>query len=133
MTATGYRVLFLLLGIALALVVVFAVVLAPGGRGFVLPPAVERISPGNDETVLRQIDLTIDMQVAYDIDLHIDGVKIPADEIVRTEATGRYIWAPGPSRTFTEWSSGLHSVLITYTRESGRADAGELRWTFRVQ
>ena len=133
MTATRYRVLFLSLGVAFALVVVFAVVLAPGGTETAIPPAVESIAPANNETVQRQTALTVDMQVGYDIDLYIDGVKIPADEVAHTQATGKFVWTPGPATTFSEWSPGLHSVQVSYVRVSGRADAGEVRWTFRVQ
>ena len=133
MSATRYRVIFLALGIALALVVVFAVVWAPGGQGFELPDAVESITPFDGETVLRQIDLRIDMAVGYDIELFVDGVKIPDGEITVTEATGRRVWAPGPSKTFTEWTLGTHSVGITYERISGRVDVGTLSWVFRVQ
>ena len=130
---TRYRILFMVLGLALALVVVFAVVWAPGGREFELPEAVESIAPGNGDTVLRQIDLVIDMQVGYDIELFVDGRLIPPSEISHTEATGRYVWAPGPGQTFEEWSLGTHSVGITYERLSGRVDVGNLSWVFRVQ
>lgn len=130
---TRYRVLFLLLGIALALVVVFAVVWAPGGREFRLPDAVDSISPSQGVTVQRQIDLTIDMRVGYEIELFVDGVRIPDDEISFTAATGLYVWAPGSSSTFPEWSVGTHSIGITYERVSGRVDVGTLSWVFRVQ
>lgn len=133
MSATRYRLIFLLLGVALALVVIFAVIWAPGGREFRLPAAVESITPGNGETVLRQIDLRIDMQVGYTIELFIDGVRIPADEISATEATGRFTWVPGPSKTFEEWSVGPHSIGITYERLGDRIDVGQLSWVFRVQ
>jgi hypothetical protein len=125
--------MFLLLGVALALVVLFAVVLTPGGRSFRLPTAVESVSPSDGATVLRQIDLRIDMQVGYSIQLFVDGVKIPDAELDFTAATGRYIWAPGPEGTFSEWSPGPHSVRISYERMSGRVDVGEVGWVFRVQ
>lgn len=125
--------IFLLLGVAFALVVVFAVIWAPGGREFRLPVAVESISPGNGETVLRQIELRVDMQFGYAIELFIDGVQIPADEISFTEATGRYVWVPGPAKALTEWSLGTHSIGITYERTSGRIDVGQVSWIFRVQ
>lgn len=130
---TRYRILFLLLGLALALVVVFAVVWAPGGRGFELPDAVESVSPSNGDTVLRQIDLEIDMRIGYDIELFVDGLRIPDDEIGFTTATGRYVWAPGPGKTFEEWTQGTHSVGITYESVSGGIDIGQLSWVFRVQ
>ena len=133
MSQTRYRIIFMILGLALALVVMFAVVWAPGGREFQLPAAVESIAPGNGETVLRQIDLQIDMQVGYDIELFIDGRLIPPSEITFTEATGKYVWRPGPGRTFEEWTLGAHSIGITYERVSGRIDVGSLSWVFRVQ
>lgn len=133
MSPTRYRIAFLLLGIALALIVIFAVVFAPGGGEFELPAAVESISPGNDETVLRQIDLTIDMAVGYDIELFVDGVRIPESEIAFTEATGVHVWHPGPPSAPTEWSAGFHSVHINYERISGRVDVGSVSWVFRVQ
>lgn len=133
MSSTRYRLIFLLLGVSLALVAVFAVIWAPGGREFQLPPAVESISPGNGETVLRQIALRVDMQVGYSIMLFIDGVEIPVDQLEFTEATGRYSWAPGQSMTFDEWTLGTHSVGIKYERVAGRVDVGQLSWVFRVQ
>ncbi len=133
MRPTRYRVIFLLLGLALALVVVFAVLWAPGGREFRLPAAIESISPGNGETVLRQIDLRVDMQVGYTIQLFIDGVHIPTDEISFTAATGLHVWVPGPTKTFREWTLGTHSIGITYERSTGRVDVGQASWVFRVQ
>ncbi len=133
MSSTRYRVMFLGLGIAFALVIVFAVVWAPAGREIRLPMAVESISPADGATVQRQIGLQIDMQVGYEIELFIDSVRIPDDEIGFTAATGRYVWEPGPASTFSEWSPGTHSVSINYERTSGRVDVGALRWVFRVQ
>jgi hypothetical protein len=130
---TRYRIVFLLLGIALALIVIFAVVFSPGGGEFELPAAVQSISPGNNETVLRQIDLTIDMAIGYDIELFVDGARIPNSEIAFTEATGVHIWKPGASSTRTEWSAGFHSVHINYERATGRIDVGSVSWVFRVQ
>ena len=132
-TPTRYRMMFLLLGVALVLVVMFAVVFAPGGGEFTLPEAIDNIEPGNNETVQRQIDLVVDMAVGYRIELFIDGVRIPDDEIAVTPATGRHVWRPGVSSTFGEWTSGLHSVLVNYESISGTIDVGSVGWVFRVQ
>ena len=122
-----------MLGIALTLVVVFAVVTVPGGTEFSLPDAVESVSPANGETVQRQIELRIDMQVGYEIELFVDGVPIPPTEIAFVQATGRYSWVPGPGRALAEWPAGLHTARMTFERVSGRFDTGELHWTFRIQ
>lgn len=128
-----YRITFTLLGVALAAVVVAAVVLAPSGRVTELPEAVERISPVDGSTVLRQTQLEVDMRVGYGIELFVDGVRIPFDEIRFTESTGTHVWRPGPGLTFETWRPGAHAILIRWDRVVGLPDPGELRWSFRVQ
>jgi len=125
--------LYLLLGLALIGVVVFAVVLGPDTQQAALPDAVEAISPADSSTVLRQTDLVVDMSVGYEIALFVDGRAIPDSEITFVEGTGVRTWIPGPGKTFEEWTPGLHSVLVTYDRIAGGVDIGELRWVFRVQ
>ncbi len=124
---------FALLGVGLAAVVVGAVVLAPSGRLTDLPNAVDRISPVDGATVLRQTQLEIDMAVGYGIELFVDGARIPLAEVRFTESTGIYVWRPGPGLTFETWRPGIHSVFITWDRTVGLPDPGELRWSFRVQ
>jgi hypothetical protein len=132
-SSTGYRLVFALLGLALATVVVLVVALAPSGRQTDLPEAVEWISPADGASVLRQTSIEIDMQAGYGIELHVDGVHIPAGEIRATGPTGRFEWSPGPAAVFAEWTPGTHTVLITWDRVAGLPDPGELRWSFRVQ
>lgn len=133
MTTTTYRVIFLALGLALIAVIVFAVILYPEGTPTSLPEQVEHVSPGDGDTVQRQTSLVVDMQSGYAIVLTIDGVRIPASEILVTEPTGRHQWTPGPTATFPEWTPGAHAVLIEWERTSGITDPGSYRWTFRVQ
>jgi len=132
-STNGYRLVFALLGLALATVVVLVVAVAPAGRNVPLPAAVERISPEDGATVLRQIGLVVDMEPGYAIDLFVDGIPIPSGEIRASAPTGRFEWAPGPTATFPEWTPGTHTVHITWDRANGRPDPGELSWTFRVQ
>ena len=124
---------FALLGLALAAVVVGAIVLAPSGTVTELPGPVEEIAPVDGATVLRQTQVEIDLRVDYSLELLIDGIRIPGDEIIFREATGQYQWRPSTGQTFEEWAPGLHSVLIRWDRIAGLPDPGELRWTFRVQ
>lgn len=133
MNPTRYRVLLTLLGVALALVVVIAVVITPGGEPTPLPEAIESISPTDGATVLRPTQLVIDMQVDYTIELFVDGTPIPPDEIDFMEATGRHVWTPGDGKVFTDWPVGATSVFISWDRVQGLPDPGEYRWTFRVQ
>ncbi len=133
MSSNGYRLVFALLGLALAAVVVFVVAVAPSGRDVPLPEAVERISPEDGATVLRQIGIVIDMQPGYRIELFVDGTLIPSEEIRASVPTGRFEWSPGPLSMIPEWTPGTHTVLVTWDRASGLPDPGELGWSFRVQ
>ncbi len=133
MTKTQYRVTFTLLGIALAAVVVGAVLFTPDGQGGRLPAAVESYGPTDGSQVLRQTRVEIDLLPGYTVDLVVDGVPIPAEEIDVTEATGYFAWTPGPGKTFSEWAPGLHAVEVRWDRATGLPDPGSLRWSFRTQ
>jgi hypothetical protein len=124
---------FLLLGMALVAVVVGAVAFAPSGDPGRLPDAVDSISPADGATVLRQAPLEVDMQPGFRIELFVDGVRIPEDQVRFAEATGRYTWLPAEGASGTEWAPGMHTVLIRWDRVRGLPEPGELRWTFRVQ
>jgi hypothetical protein len=130
---TKYRLIFLALGLGLAAVVVFAVLLTPDTPAPTLPDPVERVSPTDGAIVQRQTALLIDTKVGYAIVLNIDGADIPDEEIEFTEPTGIYRWAPGPTSTFAEWAPGVHAIEIEWRRIAGFADPGSYRWTFRVQ
>ncbi|MCP3998068.1 MAG: hypothetical protein GY722_23855 [bacterium] len=128
-----YRLIYTFLGIALALVAVGAVVFAPSGGIAEVPEVLESYSPAAESTVLRQIDIEIDLPVNYEIVLVVDGVTVPEAEIVSVEQTGKFTWRPGPTTIIPEWSPGLHTVWVRWDRITGLPDPGEWIWTFRVQ
>jgi len=128
-----YRLIYTFLGLALALVAIGAVVFAPSGTVSEPPEVVESYSPATGATVLRQIDVEIDLPVNYQIELVIDGVSIPDSEINVVEETGRFTWRPGSTTIIPEWTPGIHTVWVRWDRISGLPDPGEWIWTFRVQ
>ena len=128
-----YRLIYTFLGIALALVAVGAVVFAPSGGIAEIPEALESYSPAAESTVLRQIDIEIDLPVNYEIVLVVDGVTVPDAEIASVEQTGKFTWRPGPTTIIPEWSPGLHTVWVRWDTIAGLPDPGEWIWTFRVQ
>lgn len=133
MSPNRYRMIYTLLGLALAAIVVGAVVFAPSGRDTPVPEPIESFSPQPGDIVLRPLAVEVDMKVGYRIELFLDDVPIPASEIDFTEATGDYVWRPGPGQVFEEWTPGVHNVLVTYDTITGTPDPGRLRWAFRVQ
>ena len=128
-----YRITYTLLGLALAAVAIGAVVFAPSGGLTEVPETLESYSPANEATVLRQIQVEIDLPVNYEIVLVVDGVTIPSAEINSTEQTGKFTWRPGETTIIPEWSVGLHTVWVRWDRTTGLPDPGEWIWTFRVQ
>lgn len=121
------------LGLALAVVVVVAVLIAPQGTGVALPEPVESISPTEGALVLRQTGLEIDMQTGYTIELYVDGVRVPDDQLTGTPEIGLYRWAPASDTFAPEWTPGEHTIRIVWDRVGPVPDPGTLAWTFTAQ
>ena len=76
----------------------------------------------------------IDLPVGYSIDLYVDGMWVPTDEIGFTPSTGVFLWQPSPGGSMEVWPGGEHTVRVVWDRtEGGRPDPGEYEWAFRVQ
>ena len=130
----AHRRLYLILAAALAAVVVGAVLLAPTGEETEIPAPLEGIFPSPGDTVVRQTIIEIDLPVGYEIELFIDGIQVPPDEIGSTPSTGVFLWQPGPGRSMEVWPGGDHTVKVVWDRtRGGRPDPGEYEWAFRVQ
>ncbi len=126
--------LYLGLGLVLAALIALVVVLYPEGEGSVMPEPLEEVFPLPGDAVVRQTAVEVDLPVGYDLDLYVDGFKVPEFEIGHTQSTGRWIWQPVPGASIEEWGPGEHTLLITWDRVAGgRPDPGEFEWTFRVQ
>jgi len=132
-TKTRYRLIFTLLGLALAVIVIAAVVFMPSGRTPILPAAVQSYAPTDGAIVMRQTKVTLDLDPGFEIFLIVDDVPIPEDEVSVVEATGVFTWEPGPGRTFEEWAPGFHTVEVRWDRAVGLPEPGSLSWAFRVQ
>jgi hypothetical protein len=128
-----HRLTYLLLGIALALVAIGAIVFAPSGKSVDLPDVLQGYSPKDNSTVLRQIGVEIDLPVDYAITLVVDGVTIPSDEIHFIPETGVFTWRPDSTTIIPEWTPGIHTVWVRWDRSTGLPDPGEWIWSFRVQ
>ena len=96
----------------------------------ILPDALENIYPLPNDQVPQQASLEIDLPVAYRLVLIVDNYIIPESEIQYVDATGLYIWKPGPNKTFETWKPGKHYVRITWDTVTGLPDYGEYSWEF---
>jgi len=129
---TTYRLIFLALGLGLIVVIVGAVLLAPSGEPTELPDAVEHFTPADGATVLEQTSVVLDLAPGYAATLTIDGLVIPAEEVIFTDVTGRHEFIPGPGKTIERWATGFHVVEARWDRISDLPDPGSVTWSFRV-
>jgi hypothetical protein len=131
---TRYRLLYGGFGLALAALAALVVVFYPEGEEARLPDPLEEVFPRPGDAVVRQTAVEVELPVGYDLDLYVDGRRIPDREIGFTPSTGEWIWQPTPGGSIEEWGGGEHTVLITWDRVAGgRPDPGEYEWSFRVQ
>ena len=120
MTKQTYRFIILLLTGLLALVITWGVTFSQdNNEELVLPNSLENIYPLPYDQVPQQASLEIDLPVGYQLTLIVDNYIIPQSEIQYVEATGVYIWRPGPNKTFETWNPGKHTCLL-YTSPSPR-------------
>ena len=117
MTKQTYRFIILLLTGLLALVITWGISFSQdNSEELVLPNSLENIYPLPYDQVPQQASLEIDLPVGYQLTLIVDNYIIPQSEIQYVEATGVYIWRPGPGKTFETWNPGKHTVrTVSYT------------------
>jgi len=113
--------------------IVAVLIINPLGEEAALPRPLEAVFPLPGDTVVRQTAIEIDLPVGYSLQLEVDGITIPQNEIGFTPATGRSLWQPGPTTLFELWGAGDHEVTIHWERTSGGGpDPGQFTWTFRI-
>lgn len=125
----------LLIGLAISLVAVVAAVwmINPLGDDAALPDPLEEVFPLPGDTVVRQTVIEVDLPVGYEIELEVDGITIPPNEIALLEGTGRWSWGPGPNRLWEVWDAGEHTVTVRWDSAPGAVpDPGSFSWGFRV-
>ena len=132
MSQTTYRLILLGLGLGLIVVIIGAVLFVPSGEPTDLPEVVEDFSPADGATVLEQTTVVLDLAPGYGVSFTIDGIVVPAAEVISTEATGRHEFIPGPGKVIEAWETGFHVVEASWDRVSGLPDPGSLTWSFRV-
>jgi hypothetical protein len=131
MTKQTYRFIILLLTGLLILVITWGVTFSQNNNEeLVLPYSLENIYPLPYDQVPQQASLEIDLPVGYELTLIVDNYIIPQSEIQYVEATGVYIWRPGPNKTFETWNPGKHSVKISWDTFTGLPDFDEYEWEF---
>jgi hypothetical protein len=107
------------------------------------PAAVQQIFPSCDAAVLYQAPVGVDMSPGYRVELSINGVPIPDDEIgsgggiggdaERGVAQSRFIFVPGEGKAVERLLPQTNSATIRYWNlATGRGSASTFTWYFRA-
>ncbi len=129
-----YRLVYAGLGLLLVATIALGFALLPSGEPTDLPGPIEEVFPKPGDSVIRQTDVEVDLEIGYELELWVDGFRVPDSEVVFVDATGVARWAPSPNGLYlTEWTPGSHTIRVVWNRVSGPTDVGEFQWEFRVQ
>lgn len=96
-------------------------------------PAVERIIPAAGQLVLRQNQVGVDLAPDYVGVLQIDGVEIPADQLIFDDGQKLLLYVPGDGKAIEEFAPGQHCATAVFWRlVESRDQARTERWCFAV-
>ena len=116
--------------------VITLAVLARGGDGPSLDPAVEELRPAADaESVPVQSSVTIDLEdrPQYTISLRINGIRIPESEVLFSPPLNRLNYIVGEGQTVEELRSGRNCVQAEfYSITEGLGGARTVNWCFEA-
>ena len=133
MDRATYRRIMIGALVTLLAVVAFVWIVNPLGDDAALPEPLEAVFPLPGDTVVRQTVVEVDLPAGYAIEMEIDGIRIPPNEIGFIEGTGLFSWGPGPASLWETWDAGEHTVVVRWDRVDGSRPApGQFTWTFRV-
>jgi hypothetical protein len=113
--------LFASLGISVGIVLVIAGFMsATTGRDALnLPDQIERMSPADNEKVLRQSEITVDFIEGYEAALILDGVELPTTRLDELSANGVQ---PKPNEQVTLPATAIYdpgNFTISYLPQEG--------------
>ena len=145
------------LGVAIGIVLVIAGLnsAVTGRDALNLPEQIERLSPANNEKVLRQSEIMIDFVAGFEAVLIIDGVEIPTTRLDELSENGKQpkpgeqveipptaIYDPGnftlsylpqEGGPITELKQGTHQATVLFWKAPNtRQKATSYSWKFSV-
>jgi hypothetical protein len=100
-----------------------------------LDAAVESLSPPEDSPgVPRQQPIIVDLQPGWTGVLLVNGVEIPEDQLLRSEAQNQFSFQPGAGRIIEQLPPGpvTARAIVWRELESRETDSHSFSWTFRV-
>ena len=76
--------------------------------------AVKHVEPAPGDQVLRQSEISADLDPTYTGVLSIDGHRIPEDQLQRIAGLNRVALTPGAGKDFTKLAAGRHCATVEF-------------------
>lgn len=97
------------------------------------PAAVESVSPSGGNLDLRQVTISADLAAGYTGYLTIDGVEVPADDLVFVAALNSVTLTPQPDSDYRELQPGPHCAGVVYWQIGQSQESSQTyTWCFRL-
>jgi hypothetical protein len=106
------------------------------------PKAVELLYPPCNTQAFQQAQVGVDMAPGYTVDLVVNGVPIPLDQIQNSAAQNTvearvvpdiYLFAPGPDKALERLKPGPNTATVSYRKVgANEATRQSFTWGFTV-
>jgi len=98
------------------------------------PDLVEHVFPPDGSSVLRQVEIGIDLAPGYEGRITVNGIEIPEDELRIVPEQNQVFFMPGPDRVIETLPPGETCVsAVAWESRAGRGHAdATFRWCFDV-
>ncbi|HSL58826.1 MAG TPA: hypothetical protein VK866_13350 [Acidimicrobiales bacterium] len=97
-------------------------------------PAIDALVPTPGSEVLRQAQIGIDLAAGYTAELTVNGVPIPAEQILGGDASlAQFFYLPREGNAVEQLNPGPNCITAVYWAiAEGRESASAERWCFEV-
>ncbi len=117
--------------------VVTAVMIRGGSGPPPLDPRIEELIPSAGSEVLAQQTVGIDLidSPRFVVELYLNGLRIPDDELLKATSTNRVVYQSGPDRSVESLEADrncLRAVFYPLTEEPATPTRGEHVWCFNA-
>jgi hypothetical protein len=98
------------------------------------PKAVAALSPGEGDTDIRQTEVFVELDPAFDGDLIINGTVIPKDQEDRLQTGNvRIGFTPGNGKEFSSFPAGRNCAVVRFwPLAEGEGSAATYSWCFNL-
>lgn len=119
-----------LAGLFAAAVLLLVAALSTQGDGPELPDDVISVYPAPGDLTLAQDEIRVRMQFGFEIDLLVDGIRIPEEAMQAQPEAGIYAFRPSDAAPITEWTQGTHTVELRWRPATGAGLEQSYSWFF---